>query len=126
MDATSRQGMVLQVGDRSRQSAERLEAKLPEAYRHHATLYTDQYVGYAGVIPAAPHQALSKRARTTNHSERCNNTLRQRMSRLVREALSFSTKLAHDIGAIKLFICHDNLTRAVAASEHDMECTTPS
>jgi hypothetical protein len=33
---------------------------------------------------------------------------------LVRAALSFSKKLAHHIGVIKLFICHDNLTRAAA------------
>jgi hypothetical protein len=32
---------------------------------------------------------------------------------LVREVLSFSKKLANHIGAIKLFICHYNLTRAV-------------
>jgi insertion element IS1 protein InsB len=38
--------------------------------------------------------------------------LLQRVSRLVREALSFSKKLAHHIGAInKMFICHYNLTR---------------
>jgi insertion element IS1 protein InsB len=43
-----------------------------------------------------------------------NNTLRQRDSRLVRDALSFSKKLAHPMGAIKLFICHYNLTRAAA------------
>jgi hypothetical protein len=39
---------------------------------------------------------------------------RQRVSRLVRDALSFSKKLANHIGAIKLFICHYNLTRAAA------------
>ena len=32
----------------------------------------------------------------------------------VRDALSFSKKLANHIGAIKLFICHYNLTRARA------------
>ena len=48
------------------------------------------------------------------HIERCNNTLRQRVSRLVRDALSFSKKLANHIGTITLFICHDNLTRAAA------------
>jgi IS1 family transposase len=53
-------------------------------------------------------------ARKTNHIERFNNTLRQRVSRLVREALSFSKKLANHVGAIKLFICHYNLTRAAA------------
>jgi len=36
------------------------------------------------------------------------------VSRLVREALSFSKKLANHIGAIKLFICHYSLTKAAA------------
>jgi insertion element IS1 protein InsB len=80
----------------------------------HATFYTDQYVVYAGVIPAVQHRAISKLARKTNHLERFNNTLRQRMSHLLRGALSFSKKLANHIGAIKLFICHYNLTRTAA------------
>jgi insertion element IS1 protein InsB len=67
-----------------------------------------------GVIPAAQHRAISKLAPKTNHLERVNNTLRQRVSRLGREALSFSKKLAKHLGAIKLFICHDNLTKAPA------------
>ena len=66
------------------------------------------------MIPAAQPRAISKLARTTNHPERFNNTLRQRVSRLGREALSFSKKLVNHIGAIKLFICHYNLTRAAA------------
>ena len=65
------------------------------------TFYTDQYVVYEGVIPAAQHRAIHKLARKTNHLERFNNTLRQRVSRLARDALSFSKKLAHHIGAIK-------------------------
>jgi len=40
-------------------------------------------------------------ARKTNHLERFNNTLRQRVSRLARDVLSFSKKLANHIGAIK-------------------------
>ena len=114
MDATSRQVIAFHIGDRSRRSAKRLWAKIPLAYRQHATFYTDQYVVYEGVIPAAQHRAISKLARKTNHIERFNNTLRQRVSRLVRDALSFSKKLAHHIGAIKMFICHYNLTRAAA------------
>ena len=62
----------------------------------------------------AQHRTISKLARKTNRIERFNNTLRQRMSRLVCEALSFSKKLANHMGAIKLFICHYNLTRAEA------------
>jgi insertion element IS1 protein InsB len=114
MDAKSRQVIAFHVGNRSRKSAKRLWAKIPEAYRQYATFYTDQYVVYIGVIPSAQHKAISKLARKTNHIERFNNTLRQRVSRLVREALSFSKKLANHIGAIKLFICHYNLMRAAA------------
>jgi insertion element IS1 protein InsB len=114
MDATSRQVIAFHVGDRSRRSAKRLWAKIPAAYRQQATFYTDQYIVYEGVIPAAQHRAISKLARKTNHVERFNNTLRQRVSRLVREALSFSKKLVNHIGAIKMFICHYNLTRAAA------------
>ena len=114
MDATNRQVMAFHVGDRSRKSAKRLWAKIPHAYRQHATFYTDQYVVYEGVIPAAQHRAISKLARKTHHLERFNNTLCQRMSRLVCEASSFSKTLANHIGAIKRLICHYNLTRAAA------------
>jgi insertion element IS1 protein InsB len=112
LDAETRQVLAFHVGDRSRKSAKRLGAKMPQAYRQHARFYTDRYVVYAGVIPAAQHRAISKFARTTNHIARFNNTLRQRVSRLVRETLSFSKKLANHIGAIKMFICHYNLLKA--------------
>jgi insertion element IS1 protein InsB len=65
-------------------------------------------------MPVAQHKAITKHARQTNHLERLNNTLRQRVSRLVRDTLAFSKKLTNHIGAIKYFICHYNLTRAAA------------
>jgi IS1 family transposase len=64
------------------------------------------------VIPTAQHQAINNKARKTNHIERFNHTLRQRVFRLLRSALAFSKKLNHHIGAIKMFIGHYNLTRA--------------
>ena len=91
-----------------------LWTKIPEAYRQQAMFYTDQYVVYAGVLPAAQHNAIHKLARRTTHVERFNNTLRQRVSRLARETFSFSKNLANQIGIIKYFICHYNLTRATA------------
>ena len=106
LDATTRQIIALPVGARRPTSAEHLWAKIPHAYRQHATLYSDQDGVYAKGMPAVPHKAISKLARPTNHIERCNNTLRQRVSRLVRDALSCSKKLANHIGAMKLFICH--------------------
>lgn len=114
MDATTRQIIAFHVGDRSGESGKELWAQIPLVYREHAMFHTDQYVVYQGVIPAGQHRAITKHARKTNHIERFNNTLRQRVARLVRETLSFSKTLANHIGAIKYFICHYNLTRRAA------------
>ena len=114
MDATTRQIIAFHVGDRSRESAKAFWAAIPEVYQDHATFHTDQYDVYKGVIPAERHKAITKKARKTNHIERFNNTLRQRLSRLVRDTLSFSKKVEHHIGAIKYFICHYNLEKAAA------------
>ena len=114
MDAKTRQVIAFPMGDRSRESGERLWAKIPAVYQQQATFYTDLYEVYKGVIPPAQHKAITKKARKTNHVERFNNTLRQRVSRLVRDTLSFSKKLANHIGAIKFFICHYNLAKAAA------------
>ena len=69
---------------------------------------------YKSVIPAERHKAITKQAGKTNHIERFNNPLRQRLSRLVRDTLSFSKKVENHIGAIKFFICHYNLEKAAA------------
>ncbi len=114
MDAKTRQIIAFHVGDRSRESGEQLWAQIPEVYQQQATFYTDLYEVYKGVIPPAQHKAITKNARKTNHVERFNNTLRQRVSRLVRKTLSFSKKLANHVGAIKFFICHHNLAKAAA------------
>src|SRR5262245_14112136 len=114
MDAPTHQVMAFHVGDRSRDRAKELWANIPEVYREQVTFHTDQYEAYKDLMPAERHRAITKKARKTNHSECFNNTLRQRVSRLVREKLSFSKKLANHIGAIKFFICHDNFAKAAA------------
>ena len=114
MDATTRHIIALHVGDRSHASGKELWAHMPMVYREQAMFHTDPYAVYKGVIPAGQHRAITKHARKTNHIERFNNTLRQRVSRLVRDTLAFSKKLANHSGAIKYFICHYNLTRAAA------------
>ena len=114
MDKQTRQIMAFHVGDRSHARAQQLWANLPAGYRDRAMFYTDQYSVYPGVIPATQPKAITKLARQTNHIERFHNTLRQRVSRLVRETLAFSKKLANPIGAITYFICHYNLTKAAA------------
>jgi insertion element IS1 protein InsB len=100
--------LAFSVGDRSRSSARRLWQRIPRAYRRQATCYTDDWEASKGVIPAAQHRVCAKGSGRTNAVERFNCTLRQRVSRLVRDALSLSKKLANQVGAIKYFICHYN------------------
>src|SRR4028118_134061 len=45
------------------------------------------------VLPFKRHRPVGKESGKTSHIERLNNTLRQRISRLVRKTLSFSKKL---------------------------------
>ncbi len=53
-------------------------------------------------------QPCQRRGKGTQHIERFNCTLRQRVSRLVRKTLSFSKRLDNHIAAIWLFIHHYN------------------
>jgi IS1 family transposase len=93
MAIITRQVMAFHMGDRSPQSAAQLEANIPAASREPATCYTEHYEASTGVIPAAQHQAIPKQAWNTNHIERFNHTLRQRVARLVRATLAFSKTL---------------------------------
>lgn len=75
-------------------------------HRQCAKVYTDFWEAYDTIIPSKRHEAVGKDRGLTSYIERLNNTLRQRVSRLVRKTLSFSKKLENHIGAIWLFI-HD-------------------
>jgi IS1 family transposase len=86
MDARTRQVMAFHVGDRRRERGAQLWAKVPEAYQRQAVFHTDVSEVYKGILPPERHQPMTKKARKTHHVERFNNTLRQRVSRLVREA----------------------------------------
>ena len=110
IDSETRQIIAFHVGDRSRESAGKLWQLIPDRYRQKAQFYTDDWEAYKGVIPEKQHQVSKAK---TNHIERFNCTLRQRVSRLVRKTLSFSKKLENHIGAIKYFICHYNQQRAL-------------
>jgi insertion element IS1 protein InsB len=83
-------------------------------YREQEPFYTDRDDAYTGPIPAERHKAMTKKTRKTPHVERLNKILRPHASRRVRETLSFSKKPADYIGAIKSFICHNNLAKAAA------------
>jgi IS1 family transposase/transposase-like protein len=112
IDRKSREIVGCYIGDRSRESAKKLWKSVPPVYRQCAICYPDFWEAYETVIPAKRHRAVGKSSGQTNHVERLNNTLRQRISRLVRKTLSFSKKLENHIGAIWNFIHHYNSTLA--------------
>jgi len=111
LDRDTRAIAGVHVGDRGRNGAQALWDSLPEAYRQSAFSYTDYWEAYRQVFPEDRHAAVGKETGLTNHIERFNNTLRQRVSRLVRKTLSFSKKLENHIGAIWHFVHHYNALR---------------
>lgn len=73
-----------------------------------AVCYTDFWEAYEQVLPRKRHQAVGKETGKTSYIERFNNTLRQRVRRLVRKTLSFSKKLSNHLGAVWCFVHHYN------------------
>ena len=110
MDAGTREIVGVYIGDRSRQSARRLWQSLPPVYRQCAICYTDFWEAYEQVIPSKRHRSVGKETGKTSYIERFNNTLRQRIGRLVRKTLSFSKKVSNHIGAVWYFVHHYNAT----------------
>ena len=125
-EARRRQGMAVHGGARRRRRAQRLWAQRPQAYRPPATCSPAPSGGYASVLLAAQPRTIRTWARQTPPSERCHNPRRQRVARWGREALAGSNNRAQPIGAITLFLCHDNLTSATAEIEPYMDSTTPA
>jgi insertion element IS1 protein InsB len=119
MDADTREIIGCHIGDRSRASALALWQSLPSVYRQCAQVYTDYWEAYETVIPSQRHCAVGKESGLTSYIERLNNTLRQRIARLVRKTLSFSKKLENHIGAIWMFIHAYNRLVREKLSERD-------
>ena len=107
----TRQVVAYVLGDRSEQTCRRLWARIPEDYRG-ALCYSDFWKAYQSVIPEEQHAPVEKSSGQTNHVERWNLTLRQRLGRFVRRTLSFSTcDHMHEI-CLRLFLHEYNLSRA--------------
>ncbi len=111
----SRQVVAFVMGDRSRTTCKRLWKAIPQSYKeatcYSATCYSDFWEAYREVIPQEQHEATGKEEGKTCHIERWINTLRQRLSRLVRKTLSFSKSHQMHHCCLKLFICRYNLER---------------
>ena len=108
LDADTREIVGVYIGTRSRNSAKKLWMSIPAVYRQCAVCYTDFWEAYNEVLPSKRHQSVGKETGKTSYIERFNNTLRQRVGRLVRKTLSFSKKLENHIGAVWYFVHHYN------------------
>jgi IS1 family transposase len=93
-------------------------ASLLGVYRQCAVAYTDFWESYKTVIPSKRHRPVGKETGQTNPIERLNNTFRQRISRLVRESLSFSKKMENHVGAVWYFIHDYNAQQSKGLSRH--------
>ncbi len=99
----TRQIVAYFIGDRSEKSCRELWKRIPESYKKCCS-YSDFWDTYQKVFSSETHQSVGKESGETNHVERWNCTLRQRIARFVRKTLSFSkSDFYHDI-VLKLFI----------------------
>ncbi|ELP54375.1 putative transposase [Microcystis aeruginosa TAIHU98] len=94
-------------------------ASLPGVYRQCAVAYTDFWESYKTGIPSKRYRAVGKETGQTNPIERLNNTFRQRISRLVRESLSFSKKNGESHWGTLWYFIHDyNAQQSKGLSHH--------
>jgi insertion element IS1 protein InsB len=93
----TRQEVAYAIGNRGGETCRLLWERVPESYRR-GILYSDFWESYQKVLPEDQHQPMGKSSGQTNHVERWNCTLRQRLGGFVRKTLSFSKSEAmHEI-----------------------------
>jgi IS1 family transposase len=112
LDRDTRESVGVAIGARDAATARQLWDSSPPIYRKCAVCYSDFWDASACVLPSQRHRSVGKDSGQTSRIERLTNTLRQRISRLVRKTLSFSKKRENHIGAIWYFVHHDNASLA--------------
>ena len=102
LDSQTRE-VGVHIGNRDERAAKKLWDSLPPVYRQCAVPFTDYWAAYGTVFPSQRHRAVGKAKQRglggfpyerlfqeetgqTSYVERFNNTLRQRVSRLVRKS----------------------------------------
>lgn len=114
----TRQVVACHFGDRSAATCRALWNKVPSAYKR-AFCYSDLWEAYLKVLPQEQHQACGKAEGETNHVERFNLTLRQRIGRLTRKTLSFSKSVLMHLIVFRLFLVPYNY-KAKRYNSHTM------
>lgn len=107
----TRQVVAAAVGPRTEATGRRLWEAIPNQYRG-GRCYTDFLQQYTAIVPFGQHIPVGKETGETAHIERFNNTLRQRLARLVRKTLSFSKSLLLLEASLMLFLWRYNLDQA--------------
>jgi insertion element IS1 protein InsB len=107
----TRQVVGYAIGDRSEETCTLLWESIPEKFKH-GQCFSDFWTAYAQVSASEQLTQVGKDTGQTNHVERWNNTLRQRLGRFVRRSLSFSKSREMHTVCLTLFIHYYNLTRA--------------
>jgi IS1 family transposase len=106
----TRQVVAWMRGDHSTAPCRHLKHKIPPEYQG-CFCYADEWSTYAKVFP--DHRLHQQEVKgPTNHLERFNLTLRQRLSRLIRKALSFSKSLKMHLICLRRFFLRYNLDQA--------------
>jgi len=97
------------VGGRDEEGALGLKLSINSELLDKALVFADDFPSYQSVFRKG--QLNQEGKKQTTMIERFNNTIRQRCSRLVRKALSFSKKWENHYLAIKYFIVNYNLEK---------------
>jgi insertion element IS1 protein InsB len=105
----TKQIVAFAIGDRSEKTCYKLWEAIPEKYKL-CKSFSDYWHAYAKVFEQNNHKQVGKESGQTNHIERWNNTIRQRLGRLTRETLSFSKQLWWHEKVIHWFIVTYNLS----------------
>lgn len=85
----TRQIVAFVIGDRSAKTCHKLWKRIPLTYRG-CHSFSDFWEAYEKVFPEETHRSVGKDSGQTNHVERWNCTLHQKVARFVRKTLSFS------------------------------------
>ncbi len=113
IDVSTKEIVGVYIGKRDQAGAQGLWDYLPRAYSQCAVSYTDFWSTYRTVFPQKRYKTVGKETNLTNYVEIFNNTLRQKISRLVRKTILFSKKLSIILAAIWYFIHEYNASLCI-------------
>lgn len=94
-------------GERNDETCTDLRCRIPTTYFSLATC-SDYWSSYATVFDPDTHRSVGKHTGLTNHVERFNATLRNRLGRFTRKTLSFSKKKENHEAILHLFLLKYN------------------